>query len=327
MSFREPVMLAGLILDPAGRARLPVDAAAPPARGGNVREPGAAAQPRHRPPGLAPAHPAAADPARARHAGDRARPAAAHGGGAAARRDRGDGHRHLGLDERQRRRARPADRGRQGRATADRRAARDVPPRHGHVRGLRADPGAADHRPLAGARRARPPAGGGRHRDGGRPPARARAGARAGAERARDGDAAAARRARAAVGRQGHAEQHLAARGRARGAAAEDPDLRDRARHAVRRGRGARPVRRPPAHPRAARHRDAARDRPHHRRPLLRRPGRGATRVHLRQLGHPAVLAAGRARGHGCLRGRRHGAAAGRAERSRSPGSVVLCDG
>ena len=67
-----------------------------------------------------------------------------------------------------------------------------------------------------------------------------------------------------------------------------------------------------PAHPRAARHRDAARDRPHHRRPLLRRPRRGAARVHLRQLGHPAVLAAGRARGHGRLRRRRHRAAAGR---------------
>ena len=118
-----------------------------------VRQPGADAQPRHRAARLAPPPAAAAAAGRARRAGGRARAAAAHGRRAAARGDGDDGHRHLGLDERQRRRARPAVRGRQGRAPAHRQAARAVPPRPRHVLRLRRGAGAADDRPR---RRSRP---------------------------------------------------------------------------------------------------------------------------------------------------------------------------
>ena len=99
--------------DPAAArgAGLPLDLRAAEARGAHVREPGADPQPRHRAAGLAAPPAAAAAAARARGARRRARAAAAHRRVAAARRDGDDGDRHLGLDERDRRRARPPDRG------------------------------------------------------------------------------------------------------------------------------------------------------------------------------------------------------------------------
>ena len=117
---------------------------------------------------------------RARRAGRRARPPAAHGRLARARGDGDDGHRHLGLDERHRRRAEPHHGRRQVRQAADRRAARDVPARPRHVLGLRRAARGAVDRPLRGARRARPADGRRRHRDGARARARAGGGAHAG---------------------------------------------------------------------------------------------------------------------------------------------------
>ena len=81
-------------------------------------------------------------------AGRRAGPPAADGRGTAARGQRDHGHRHLGLDERDRRLARPADRGRRGGQDADREGPGDVPARAGDVLGLR-----------RAARRARRPTG------------------------------------------------------------------------------------------------------------------------------------------------------------------------
>ena len=123
MSFAEPILLAGFILIPLAML------AYVSLQRRRRREAAAFANPAlmptcHRAARLAPPPAAAAAAARARRAGGRARPPAAHGRRAAARGDGDDGHRHVGLDERHRRRARPPDRRRQGRQEAHRPAAR-----------------------------------------------------------------------------------------------------------------------------------------------------------------------------------------------------------
>ena len=100
------------------------------------------------------------------------------------------------------------------------------------------------------------------------------------------------------------------------------PDLRDRARHGERRGRPARSVRLHAAHPGAARQGDAARDREHHRRALLRGRERRRRRGDLQQDRHPADLQARAARDHGRVRRRRRSCCWWSAARSRWSGSA-----
>ena len=213
------------------------------ARGGaRSRNPALLPEPRHRAAGLAPAPAAAAAAARARRARRRARPPAAHGRRAAARGDGDDGHRRLGLDARQRRRARPADRRRRGRP---RRWPTSCPTtlRLGLVTfsDYAEQTVAADHRPRPGQRRARPAAS---------PTAAPRWATRC--ARGIEARAHAGRRTATAAARGGcrrvivllsdgknTSGNTRPARRRAPGQGAPHPDLHDRARHAERRGRAA----------------------------------------------------------------------------------------
>ena len=126
----------------------------------------------------------------------------------AARGERRDGHGHLGLDERHRRRAGPADRRRRGGEDAD----REGPVRRsgsGSSRS-RTTPSSASRPTTDRAqikRRARPARRRGRHRDGRRARARAVRRPHAGPERQRHRRAPAAVGDRAAVRRQEHVRQ------------------------------------------------------------------------------------------------------------------------
>ena len=253
MSFREPLLLAGLVFVPL--ALLAYWAAQRRRRRYAIRYPavdvlaGVAGQ------GARPAPAGAARAAVAPRTGARARPSRAHDRRRAAPGHRDAGARHVGLDAGDRRRARPAERGARGGAHARALAAGGVPARGDLVQHPRRADLRADDRPRAGAARARFPEGPGRHRDGRRPAARDQRHPHAG-DRDRRAAAAAARRDRAAFRRREH-EGHGPARGRRRGEEAEDPDLRGRARHAE---RHAAPAGRE-HQPGAARHRDARVDR------------------------------------------------------------------
>ena len=158
--------------------------------------------------GLAPPPAAAAAAARARRAGGRARAAAAHGRRAAAAANVDDGHRHLGLDERHRRPAGPADRRRRGGQDADRQAAADVPARarsRSPTSPSSASPPTTDRSQVKGALDQLVAEGGTAMGDGLR--ARAVRGAHAGPEPGRQRHAAAAGRDRAALRRQEHVGQ------------------------------------------------------------------------------------------------------------------------
>ena len=263
VTFQEPTVLVGLVLVPlAAIAYLMIQrrrtreaaAFASPALMPNVltRRPGWR---RHVPPALALL--ALARPRR------RARPARAQHRRAAAAGDGDHGHRRVGLDGGHRRLAEPARGGDQGGPYAGRRAARQLPARHGHVLRRRAAGRAARHRSRAGEGRARPARGRRRHRDGRRARPRPRGRARPRAQPGRRRRAPAARDRRPALGRQEHVGRPAAARGRRARPAAEDPDQHRGARD--RRGlrRGAGTVRAAPADRRPAGPRDAAPDRPH----------------------------------------------------------------